>query len=131
MERRNTKQRQIILDAVRSRCDHPSAEQIYTQVKAIDPKISMGTVYRNLAVLNEEGQIQEVQTQGADTFDLITEKHNHLVCEKCGKVFDIDVEYDVKLDNQSTKKGFVIQSHQTIFKGLCPKCAKDIKEAEK
>lgn len=124
MERRNTKQRQMILEAVRSRCDHPSAEQIYNQVKAIDPNVSLATVYRNLSVLYEDGQIQEVLTPGADAFDLVTDKHNHLVCEKCGRIFDVDIDYDLTFDNKTTKNGFVVTSHQTIFRGLCPECAK-------
>jgi len=126
MERRNTKQRQIILDAVKSRCDHPSAEQIYNQVKVVDPKISLATVYRNLDVLHNEGQIQEIQSPGADVFDLVTERHNHLLCDKCGKIFDIDVDYDQTMDSLSTKKGFLTRSHHTIFNGLCPTCAKEV-----
>lgn len=124
MDRRNTKQRQLILDAVRSRCDHPSAEQIYNQVHEIDPKISIATVYRNLNILASEGQITAINLPQADRFDLTTKKHNHFLCEKCGKVFDIDVKYNDKLDNIKTDEGFVVQSHQIIFRGLCAECAK-------
>lgn len=124
MIRRNTRQRQIILDAVQSRCDHPSAEQIYNQVHAIDPKISLGTVYRNLDILTKEGLISNIKLANADRFDLRADNHNHFVCEKCGKVFDIKVEYDCNLDNIKTSEGFQIKSHQTLFKGLCPDCIK-------
>ena len=123
MERRNTKQRQIILDAVQSRCDHPTAEQIYNQVYAVDPRISKATVYRNLNLLAEEGKITVVNLPPADRFDLTTKKHCHFVCKKCGRVFDIDVDYDESVDDMQTDSGFLIESHQTIFTGICAECA--------
>ena len=123
MDRRNTKQRQIILDVVLSRCDHPTAEQIYNQVHKIDNKISKGTVYRNLDILSKEGQINNIKMPNADRYDLKVDNHNHFVCDKCGQVFDIDIPYDNKLDNKKLR-GFHIISHQTIYKGLCPNCAK-------
>ena len=125
MDRRKTKQREIILNAVQSRCDHPTAEQIYEQVHQTDPKISMGTVYRNLSVLAEDEKIAAIKLPDADRFDLKTEPHNHFACEKCGRLFDIDVSYDFSLDNKSICGGFLIRSHQTVFKGICPECQKD------
>ena len=128
MERRNTKQRQIVLNAVRSRCDHPTAEQIYAQVKEIDPKISLGTVYRNLALLAEEGQILSIKLSDADRFDLTVKGHDHFICLECGGVFDMIGKYDLIPDNTSTEDGFLISSHQTIIKGLCPNCTKKTEE---
>lgn len=125
MERRNTKQRQIILDAVQSRCDHPTADQIYEQVHKSNNKISVGTVYRNLDILAKEGKILDINLPEADHYDLRVDNHNHFICEKCGKVFDISVEYDESLDHKKTKEGFVVNSHQMVFKGLCPKCNKN------
>lgn len=125
MDRRNTKQRSIILEAVQSRCDHPGAEQIFRQVKEQDPKISLGTVYRNLAVLEEEGKILSITLPGADRFDLNTKPHNHFLCEKCGGLFDIDIDYYSATDNTCTKDGFTVRTHQTVFRGICPKCAKE------
>jgi len=121
MNKRNTKQKEIVLNAVSKRCDHPSAEQIAQDVQKIDPKISLGTVYRNLNSLSEEGKISAVRLSAADRFDFDNSKHNHFVCEKCKRVFDIPIQYDTKLDNISVD-GFSIESHQTIFKGLCPEC---------
>ena len=132
MNRRNTHQRQIVLDAVKSRCDHPSAEQIYQQVKSIDPNISLGTVYRNLAVLADEGLILDVKLAGADRYDLTTMPHNHFVCEHCKKVFDIDIPYECNMDCFQNDSGFLIHSHQTIFTGLCPECLeKEITEEKR
>ena len=62
--RRNTRQRQLVLDAVRARCDHPTAEDIYQDVRAIDGKVSRGTVYRNLNLLTETGAITTVKASG-------------------------------------------------------------------
>ncbi|MGN0077024.1 MAG: transcriptional repressor, partial [Parafannyhessea sp.] len=68
--RRNTRQRQMVLDEVRSRCDHPTAEQIYEAVRARDPRVSQATVYRNLHLLAQEGQILSIKAPGVEHFDL-------------------------------------------------------------
>ena len=62
-QQRNTRQRQLVLDAVRARCDHPSADQIYLDVRAVDDRISRGTVYRNLKVLVEAGRSSRLSCQ--------------------------------------------------------------------
>ena len=67
--RRNTRQRQLVLDAVRARCDHPTAEDVYRDVHAIDEHVSRGTVYRNLNLLAETGVITTVKAPGAMRFD--------------------------------------------------------------
>ena len=121
--RRNTKQRQIVLDEVRSRCDHPTTEQIYESIHKVSPDISMGTVYRNLSILSEEGQVLAIRLPGADRFDLRTDPHNHLMCGGCGQVKDIDIPYDDSLNGTFSADGFYIQDHQTIYIGLCPECA--------
>lgn len=122
MDRRNTKQKEIVLNAVRSRMDHPKAEDIYNDVNKVDSKISLGTVYRNLDILEEEGKINEIVIPGANRYDLNLNLHNHFICEKCGKVFDISLKYDCSLDNIVSEEGFSIKSHQTVFKGLCKEC---------
>lgn len=124
MKRRNTHQRQLVLEAVQGRCDHPTAEQIYQDVHAKDEHISRGTVYRNLNILGEEGQLLEVETPKAHRFDLRCDLHPHMVCTGCGHVCDAPVEYMESLDAQvASKSGFVITGHQTVFRGLCPQCA--------
>ena len=127
IKRRNTQQRNIILKAVRSRCDHPDAETIYNQVSKQNPNISLATVYRNLSVLASEGQIKHIKLPDADRFDFMTEDHYHFICEKCGRLFDIPIKYNKELDKR-VESGFVINSHQTLFKGLCPECANNKKE---
>lgn len=128
INRRNTKQRQLILDSVKSRCDHPTAEQIYQDVYAKDRKVSRGTVYRNLSVLATQKQIKEIPLSDANRYDLRTDNHIHFICEKCHKVFDIPVSYDESLDNKRLENGFLINNHETIFKGLCSDCADTLEE---
>ena len=124
-QQRNSKQRQLVLDAVQTRCDHPTADQIYLDVRAKDAKISRGTVYRNLGILSEDGQITNVKVFAADRFDSRLDRHYHLVCTSCGKVFDAPLEYHTEYDDQIAEEtGFRINRHRMIFEGLGPECAK-------
>ena len=120
--KRNTHQRQLVLEAVKSRCDHPSADDIYLSVREKDNKISRGTVYRNLNVLAEDGEILHVRVPAADRYDLRTDYHYHMFCTGCGTVCDAPVEYNVSYDKQAEKSGFKITRHRMIFEGLCPEC---------
>lgn len=81
--RRGTRQRHLILCAVRARCDHPTADQLYDDVRAVEPKISRATVYRNLNCLSDDGVICHVRVPGADRYDLRTDRHYHLFCVRC------------------------------------------------
>ncbi len=124
--RRNTKQRKLVLQAVQSRCDHPTAEQIYEDVHTADPKISHGTVYRNLNCLSEEGAICHVRVPGADRYDLRTDLHYHMFCIKCKKVIDAPYPYKEDLDTDTTQQsGFNIIRHRLVFEGICPECQKE------
>ena len=124
MQRRNTKQRQLVLNAVLDRCDHPTAEQIYQDVRAQNPHVSRGTVYRNLAVLAQNGEILEVETPTSNRYDLRKQPHPHAQCTRCDTVIDVPVEYQSDLDQQvADATGFSIQGHHTVFLGLCAQCA--------
>ena len=79
MQYRNTRQRKIVLEAVQEHHDHPSADQIYLEIRAKDPRISRGTVYRNLNILSEEGQITHVKVPGADRYDCRKDFHYHQI----------------------------------------------------
>lgn len=125
---RNSKQRQIILDAVRARCDHPSADQIYLDVRAKDDKISRGTVYRNLGILSEAEEILNVKVPTADRYDFRVDRHYHIYCTKCGKTFDAPIEYHHEYDEQVKEAtGFKVMRHRLVFEGLCPECAEKTK----
>ncbi len=123
--RRKTKQRQLVLDAVRSRSDHPSADQIYLDVRAADDKISRGTVYRNLSILTRQGQILHVKLPMTDRYESRLDAHYHLLCIGCGSVCDVPVPYDKEFDMQIAEKtGYSIDRHRTLVEGLCPSCQK-------
>jgi len=122
-ERRNTRQRALILETVQKHRDHPSAEQIYTEVRAISPRISRGTVYRNLKLLNETGSIRHMEMPDADRFDWRNDRHYHLRCTGCGRVIDVPIDYQEGLDQDLAEKtGYLMVFHHTTFEGLCPAC---------
>ena len=123
MPTRDTRQRRLVLEAVRSRADHPSADDIYLAVREKDERISRGTVYRNLNVLAEAGEITHVKVPSADRYDLRREKHYHLFCVGCGAVCDAPADYREELDRQVARAtGFAVERHRMIFEGLCPAC---------
>lgn len=123
LQRRNTRQRKLVLDAVCARCDHPTAEDIYNDVHAVDGKISRGTVYRNLNLLEETGAISAVKTPGAVRFDRRTDAHNHVTCRACGAVMDAPLPYDHSIDSAVAREtGFKVDAHATMFEGICPSC---------
>ena len=123
VQRRNTRQRQLVLDAVRARNDHPTAEELFEDVRALDAKISRGTVYRNLNLLEEAGAIATVKTPGAVRFDWRCDGHAHALCRSCGAVVDVMLPYDEALDEAAAHEtGFAITGHRLLFEGTCPAC---------
>ena len=124
-QQRMTKQKQLVRDVVQSHHDHPTADQIYLEVRTLDNKISRGTVYRNLEQLSETGVISHVKVPGAGRFDYRLDHHYHMICTNCGAVYDVPMDYQEDLDKLVRQKtGFQIERHQTVFEGLCPLCAK-------
>ncbi len=122
VKKRYSKQRALILDAVQSRMDHPTADQIYLDVRQADARISRGTVYRNLGTLSSDGAISWVRLPGADRYDCRIDRHYHLVCVGCGSVLDVPMAYQNALDAKMEAEGFQVQRHRLLFEGLCPDC---------
>lgn len=123
MERRYSRQRETIYQAVLASRAHPTAEMIHEQLRRELPQLSLGTVYRNLRLLVEEGRLQELDGPTA-RFDGVTAPHTHLRCRRCGRVLDLEeVPYDPALDRLAQTAGAVIESHSLVFSGLCPDCA--------
>lgn len=123
---RYSKQREEILKVVRQSSDHPDANTIYERSRKIITDISLGTVYRNLDFLSNNGDIKRIiMKDGNDRFDKTTRSHNHIYCEKCGKVVDIGFE----LSNDELQKielltGFKITKSNFKINGLCNDCKK-------
>lgn len=123
MQRRNTKQRTLILDIVRAHGDHPTAEDIYRDVHEQNPKVSRGTVYRNLNLLEETGDIISIEVPGGNRFDRRCDPHAHVICCSCGAVCDAMVEHDHALDGMvEGQTDYIITRHETLFYGICPSC---------
>lgn len=121
---RNTIQRQIVLSTVQSLKNHPTTDDIYTEIFKQHPTISRGTVYRNLNILADTGQVLKVSMpDSADRFDHTTHNHYHIKCTECECFFDVDVEYIQEINEIIAEKtGFDLQAHEIVFKGICPDC---------
>jgi len=122
-----SKQREIIINCLRNRYDHPNANMVYDSVREEIPNISLGTVYRNLTKLAEKGTIQRIAVNdGADRFDWNEQSHYHFRCEKCNEVTDLDYKPDSQDTILSTIEGEVpqVNSYQLIFSGVCCNCLK-------
>ncbi len=129
MERRNTLQRRLVLDAVRTLL-HPDAEEVYRAVSAKKPNISRATVYRNLHLLAEEGAIGEIQTgEGADRYDHEARRHCHFRCRACGKMYDAAF-FPQPFPHPRYEDGFFVESCNVEFAGLCPACDKKYQNKE-
>ena len=129
MLRRKTRQRIVILEALEGVRTHPSADCIYNEVRKKLPRISKGTVYRNLKVLKEEGAILELNVDGVvGRYEIRQDNHYHFICEKCGSIFDLNEPTETNLNMKYARKtSFKITHHQLQFRGLCKDCQRDIK----
>jgi Fur family peroxide stress response transcriptional regulator len=123
--RRSTSQRGLVLAAI-CQGNHLSAREIYEAVSK-KTRMSFGTVYRNLQILEEEGEIILVQTDpDVARYDRKRVRHYHLHCTKCGRVFDVPMSYRRDFDKKAGEKsGFLIESHTISFEGLCVNCQKN------
>ena len=123
---RITTQRQVILEELRKLNTHPSADEIYKVVRRRLPRISLGTVYRNLEVLSALGKIQKLELSGSlKRFDWNTKKHYHIRCVRCNRVDDAPIAPLNQLENDLYKATvFEIIGHNLEFIGFCPECSK-------
>jgi Fur family peroxide stress response transcriptional regulator len=123
---RMTKQRAVVLEELSKADFHPRADEIYQMVRRRLPKISFGTVYRNLKTLKDLGFISELNYgKNFSRFEAKTENHHHFVCMKCGKVYDIDADKTpVEMCNSIAEKaGYKVSYYRLEFYGIC--CAED------
>lgn len=119
-----SKQREAIKNYLSSTYDHPTADTVYLNVKQEFPNISLGTVYRNLNLLSDLGEVLKISTpNGGDRFDGHTHQHYHFCCTCCGNVLDLEVE-DVNFVNEAASKNFdgQIEGHSIMFYGKCSNC---------
>ena len=122
---RMTRQRKVILEVLRSADTHPSADEIYELVRKQLPRISLGTVYRNLEILSESGEIQKLELGSAQKrFDGVAENHYHIRCIQCDRVDDAPPELEVKISHElKGATAYKIIGHKLEFIGICPDCS--------
>ncbi|AAS97566.1 transcriptional repressor [Nitratidesulfovibrio vulgaris] len=120
---RMTKQRMVILEELRKVDTHPTADEIYAMVRSRIPRISLGTVYRNLDLLAESGEILRLEAAGTQKrFDGNTMHHQHVRCIRCGRVGDVMHPLDVPQPERAAAKGFTILTARVEFEGICDHC---------
>jgi len=119
-----SRQRAEVLDQIREHEDHPTADVIFAELRQKDPSISLATVYRNLKLLSDLGEIRKLSfVSGADRFDPTVKPHYHFVCEKCGKVYDIPMKVAEALDSEAEMYiPGAITGHDLVFRGICDEC---------
>ena len=122
---KTSKQRQAILNELCSRCDHPTAEQIYFKLKDQYPSLSLATVYRNLKLLEENNIVMRIPCPEADRFDGKTKQHYHMTCLKCSQIVDLEIENDEQIDAIPKAFGGKITGHSLMYYGYCEKCTKE------
>lgn len=128
--RRHSRQRELIIEFLKSRKDHPTAEIVYNNVRMQLPHISLGTVYRNLTLLADAGEINRLNIgDGVDHFDADTSPHYHFVCKRCGSVTDMEMDSMEEMIRKISARAAAnfeghIAGHMTYFYGTCCGCGK-------
>lgn len=130
MATKYSRQREEIKHYLSTRKDHPTADKVYMAIRKQIPNISLGTVYRNLTMLAETGEIQRLRVgDGVDHFDFDTSPHYHFVCSECGGVSDLTMDsIDSIIDIAGADFDGEIAGHITYFYGICGGCCKNKKQ---
>jgi Fur family peroxide stress response transcriptional regulator len=131
---KHSHKRDAILALIRSTTVHPSAEWVYSELKPRYPDLSLGTVYRNLAMLKDNGSLCSVGVvSGEERFDGNTDEHAHFICEDCGTVLDIPEAGPAQqreLEEITGRYGVTISRRLLMYYGRCPACAQAADAAE-
>ena len=123
--RRDTRQRSLVYEIVAASPTHPTAEWVYARARRRMPRISLGTVYRNLQVLAREGRIRAIDAWGKTTrYDADLSNHHHFVCTGCGAIRDVPkpAGEDERLRRIFSIPDFTITGHRLEFEGRCARC---------
>lgn len=126
MALKHSKQRDLIKEFLLTRKDHPTADVVYINVRQQNPNISLGTVYRNLTLLADIGEISRLRLgDGVDHFDADTSPHYHFICTDCGSVIDLEMDSIDQIDSLAGANfDGEIAGHVTYFYGSCGSCKK-------
>lgn len=129
--RKYSKKREAILEALRNTTEHPSAEMLYSRLKQEYPDLSLGTVYRNLAMFVRDGDVVSVGTvAGQERYDADTRPHAHFICSECSRVLDVCSPCLSALDKEVEREtGGSVTGHSLSFSGTCQNCLNGQKTA--
>lgn len=124
MIRRNSRQRQMILDVMRGEGIHMNAEQVYEKIRQVDPSVGIATVYRNLNLLAELGEIQKFQDRSTGfIYDGNPKKHHHFYCRYCRQYFDVSFSVEEEMITQAEKQmGVDVEDLNISLEGCCKQC---------
>lgn len=122
-----TRQRRVILEELRKLESHPSADEVYEMARRRLPRISLGTVYRNLEILSEYGMIGKLELGGTQKrFDGNVRNHYHVRCIRCGSIKDVPMEPLTIIENTLNElTDYEIIGSRLEFIGVCPRCRKE------
>lgn len=125
MKERRTRQLQGVYSIVRSAHDHPSAEEVYQRLRRQQPRVSRGTVYRNLQKLTAQERVRIVHVADrAARYDAAAEDHDHFACEQCGAVIDLTRPRAARPHCfQLGRGGYTVRTYALTFYGTCPDCS--------
>ena len=128
---RYSHQRERIFRAVSERCDHPTANMVYEQLKLEMPRLSLGTVYRNLNQLADAGRLKKIPlADGSCRFDKTKEAHSHIVCDECGAVSDVHLPSFETLEKTIVgETGYELRSYDVVLRGVCGECRRRAQQA--
>jgi len=127
---KKTKARKVILEEIKKVKTHPTAYELFNIVKKKLPRVSLGTIYRNLDVMSENGLITKIKTNDSQThFDGRTEDHYHIQCIECGRIDDVELDILKGIDTIVEERiHYKVLYHTINFYGLCPECLKKRKK---
>ena len=123
-DRRMTPQRQAVLKALVDLSEeHPTAEEVYQVARQYCSTVGMATVYRSLELFVQMGIISKAPTlDGTTRYELSKEPHDHFVCLKCGRTYEVNVGEKPKENEELAKEGFKVLNVSTVYFGYCPDC---------
>ena len=119
-----TPQRDAVLQVIRNSSDHMTANEIFVEARALLPTISFATVYNSLRYLREAGLVREIQFgNGASRYDRETDRHDHALCSRCGKLEDFELPLSDDLLRAAARRSrFTPESVHLTLRGICPEC---------
>ncbi len=128
---RITETRKAVIDFIIQSHDHPSADKIYQALLPAFPNMSLATVYNNLKVLIDEGFVSELKVRNDTTtyYDFMGHQHLNVICEKCGRIADIDLDLPDVQQEAADQTGYQITKSQMVVYGICPDCVARQQEA--